>query len=230
MSKQFWGILIAIVLVFFGVIVVNNKEESKGSAAKGTPTNHVEGTSAKSVKLVEYGDYQCTGCGAFYQTVKDVAEKYNDTVQFQFRHLPLTSLHPNAFAAARAAEAAGLQNKFWEMHDRLYQENVTYYNAQQQGQTINSWIGASDPVPFFKAYAKELGLNETQFAADFASTKVNNFINADVSAFKQTKDAMATPTFYLNGKKLESKDISDNASQPSIDAFSKLLDAALKAK
>lgn len=230
MSKQFWGILIAIILIFFGVVVVNNNKESKGTAAKGTPTNHVEGTSAKGVKLVEYGDYQCPGCGAFYQTVKDVAAKYKDTVQFQFRNLPLTSLHPNAFAAARAAEAAAIQNKFWEMHDKLYQENVTYYNAQQQGQTINSWIGASDPVPFFKAYAKELGLNETQFASDFASTKVNNLINADISAFKQTKDDMATPTFYLNGKKLDSKDLSDNAGQPSVEAFSKLLDAALKAK
>ncbi|CAN5422796.1 thioredoxin domain-containing protein [soil metagenome] len=230
MSKQFWGILIAIVLVFFGVIVLSNKEESKTPAAKGTPTNHVQGTSAKGVKLVEYGDYQCPGCGGFYQAFKDVAEKYKDTVQVQFRNLPLPSLHPNAFAAARAAEAAGLQNKFWEMHDRLYQENVTYYNAQQQGKTISTWISASDPLPFFKAYAKELGLNEAQFATDFASTKVNDLVNADITAFKQTKDDMATPTFYLNGKKLENTEIADSAGQPSVEAFSKAIDAALKAK
>lgn len=230
MSKQFWGILIAIILVFFGVVLINNNKEDKTAGAKGTPTNHVEGTSARGVKLVEYGDYQCPGCGAFYQTVKDVADKYKDTVQFQFRNLPLPSLHPNAFAAARAAEAAALQNKFWEMHDLLYQQNVAYYNAQQAGQNYTTWVSASDPLTYFESYAKQMGLNVTQFKADFASTRVNNFINADIAAFKATGDNMETPTFYLNGKKISGSQLTDKSGQPSVEAFSSLLDAALKAK
>ena len=230
MSKQFWGILAVIIIIFFGVVLVNSHKDAKTSGSKGTPTSHVEGTTTKGIKLVEYGDYQCPGCGAFYQTVKDVADKYKGSVQFQFRNLPLTSLHPNAFAAARAAEAAALQNKFWEMHDLLYQQNVAYYNAQQTGQNYNTWIGASDPVPFFESYAKQLNLNTAKFKTDFTSSKVNNFINADIAAFKATGDDMATPTFYLNGKKLTSEQLTDKAGQPSVDAFSKLLDAALKTK
>ena len=230
MSKQFWGILAAIIILFFGVVIVNNNKDAKTSGAKGTPTNHVEGKSPKGVKLIEYGDYQCPGCGSFYQATKDVADKYKDSVQFQFRNLPLTSLHPNAFAAARAAEAAALQNKFWEMHGLLYQQSIAYYNAQQSGQTYNTWVGASDPVPFFETYARQLGLNVTQFKSDFASTKVNNLINADVAAFKATGDAMSTPTFYLNGKKIADGDLTDKSGQPSVEAFSKLIDAALKAK
>lgn len=231
MSKQFWGILLAIIVIFFGAVLITSHKDSKQTASKkGTPTNHVEGASPKGVKLVEYGDYQCPGCGAFYQTVKDATDKYKDTVQFQFRNLPLPSLHPNAFAAARAAEAAALQNKFWEMHDLLYQQNVAYYNAQQTGQNSNSWIGASDPLPFFTNYAQQLGLNVTQFKSDFASAKVNNLVNADIAAFKATGDDMATPTFYLNGKKIASSELTDKTGQPSVDAFSKLFDAALKAK
>jgi protein-disulfide isomerase len=231
MSKQFWGILAAIIILFFGVVIVNNHKDAKTTgSSKGTPTNHIEGKSPKGVKLIEYGDFQCPGCGAYYQAVKDVTDKYKDSVQFQFRNLPLTSLHPNAFAAARAAEAAALQNKYWEMHDLLYQQNASYYGAQQAGQTYNTWIGASDPVPYFESYAKQLGLNVTKFKTDFTSTKVNNFINADVAAFKATGDDMSTPTFYLNGKKIDQALTTDKAGQPSVDAFSKLFDAALKAK
>ncbi len=229
MSKQFWGILIAITLIFFGVVIINNNKDSKDTAVKGKPTSHIEGKSAKNVTLVEYGDFQCPGCGAFYQTVKDTAAKYKDTVKFQFRNLPLTSLHPNAFAAARAAEAANIQGKYWEMHDKLYQENVSYYNAQQTGQSYSTWVNASDPVPLFTSYATQLGLNAAKFKQDFASTKVNNFINADVAAFKKTGADQATPTFFLNGKKLDNTKLGDKNGQPSVDAFSKVLDAALKA-
>jgi protein-disulfide isomerase len=229
MSKQFWGILVAIILIFFGVVIVNNHKDDKNNKAKGTPTSHIEGKSAKNITLIEYGDYQCPGCGAFYQSVKDTAEKYKDTVKFQFRNLPLTSLHPNAFAAARAAEAANLQNKFWEMHDKLYQENGTYYAAQQQGSSYNTWINASDQLPFFVSYAKQLGLDTAKFKADFASTKVNNLINADISAFDATKAAKATPTFFLNDKQVANEKLTDSNQLPSLEAFTKLLDAALNA-
>lgn len=230
MSKQFWGILAVIVVVFFGVVVINGHKDTKTSKANGTPTSHIEGTSAKGVTLTEYGDYQCPGCGAFFPTIKEVSAKYAKTVKFQFRNLPLTSLHPNTFAASRAAEAAALQDKFWEMYDRLYQENGAYYAAQQQGSSYNTWIGASDPVPFFESYAKDLKLNIAQFKADFASTKVNNLINADVAAFKATGEEQATPTFFINGKLIDNKKLVDSKGQPSVDAFSKLLDAALKEK
>lgn len=230
MSKQFWAILAAIVLVFVGVLLVN-KHDTKAPTATGNPTNHVEGTSPKGIKLVEYGDYQCPGCGEFYQTVKEVAAKYNKQVVFQFRNLPLTSLHPNTFAASRAAEAAAMQDKFWQMHDALYDQNQVYYKSNGAATT---WVSAKDPIPFFNDMAKQLGLNMTKFKSDFSSTKVNNLINADVAAFLHTSYAggdqskEATPTFFLNGSYLDNSSLLDSQGQPSVDAFSKLIDAALK--
>lgn len=225
MSKQFWGILIAIAIIFGVVVAVSNNNDDSTTSSKGTPTNHVEGSSPKGVRLLEYGDYQCPGCGSFYVTVKEVVDKYKDRVEFQYRNLPLTSIHPNAFAAARAAEAAALQNKFWEMHDLLFQANVTYYGNNGASP---SWISASDPVPDFVSFAQQLNLNVDTFKKDFASTKVNNLINADVSAFEKTGAAKSTPTFFLNDKKVASDQLVDETGQPSVEKFSTLLDNALK--
>lgn len=215
MSKQFWGILIAIVIIFVGVVAFNNNgNEGNKSGSHAKPTSHIEGTSPKGIRLVEYGDYQCPSCGVFYPTVKAVADKYKDSVEFQFRNLPLTSLHPNAFAAARAAEAAGRQGKYWEMNGLLYQNQ-------------NAWNQSSDAYSIFKGYADSLGLKLDKFSTDYNSSAVNDAINADVAAFKKTGDDMATPTFYLQGKKLDNNQLVDSKGQPSVEAFSKLLDKAL---
>ena len=221
MSKQFWAILAAIVLIFVGVLLVN-KHDTKAPVATGSPTNHVEGNKTATVKLTEFGDYQCPGCGSFYQTVKDVVAKYDSKIKFQFVNFPLTSIHPNTFAASRAAEAAGLQGKYWQMHDLLYEQNQAYYVNQQQ-----TWIPAKDPTPFFNQYAQQLGLNMTKFKQDFGSTKVNDWINADMQKGKNL-GVDATPTFFLDGKKVDSDQLLDSQGQPSVDAFSKLIDAALK--
>jgi protein-disulfide isomerase len=123
--------------------------------------------------------------------------------------LPLSQIHPNAFAGARAAEAASLQNKFWEMHDMLYENQ-------------NTWSQASNPKDYFNQYAEQLGLNVEQFKTDFASTKVNSSINADLAAFKKTGAATETPTFFLDGKRIDTK--------ADAETFSKLLDAAIESK
>lgn len=215
MSKQFWAILLVIAAVFIGVVAFTGKDKTATTSA--SPTNHVTGNTASSVKLVEYGDYQCPVCGLYDPTVKQVVEKYKDQIAFQFRNLPIPSLHPNAFAAARAAEAADAQGKFWEMHDKLY-ENQT------------AWSSGSSPTKQFDSYAKAIGLDMTKYHKDFASSKVNNAINADLAAFEKTGDDMATPTFYLNGKKVDLSKLVDETNQPTVENFSKLIDAALAAK
>lgn len=217
MSKQFWAVVAVLVVVFFGAIIFNNNRKDGSSGSTGTATNHVEGSTSSGVKLVEYGDYQCPACGAFYQTVKDTVAKYQDRIQFQFRNLPLTSLHPNAFAGARAAEAAGLQGKYFEMHDMLY-----------ENQTV--WSEARNPMTYFESYAKSLKLNVTQFKTDYASSKVNSSINADMAAFDKTGAEKATPSFFLDGKNVSTTKLVDSSGQPSVDAFSKVLDAAIAAK
>jgi protein-disulfide isomerase len=217
MSKQFWAIIVVIVLVFVGIVAFSGKNDNGSTGSKATPTNHVEGTSTTGVKLVEYGDYQCPICGLYYSTVKQVAATYTDKITFQFRNLPLTSIHPNAFAGARAAEAAGDQGKYWQMHDMLYENQQT-------------WSSANNPTSFFATYAKSLGLNLTQFNKDYAGSKANNAINADIAAFDKTGDEKATPTFYLNGKKVNLADVVDSNNEPSVDKFSKIIDAAIAAQ
>lgn len=226
MSKQFWAVIAVLVLVFVGAIIINDHKSSSSGTA-GTPTNHVEGSTSTGVKLVEYGDYQCPACGSFYQTVKDTVAKYQSQIQFQFRNLPLTSLHPNAFAGARAAEAAGMQGKYFQMHDALYDQNVSYYASNQ---TEATWINSSNPLNNFATYAQSLGLNVAKFKTDFASAKVNADINADLAAFKKTGAEEATPTFFLDGKQVSTSKLLGSNGQPSIDAFSKVIDAEIAAK
>lgn len=223
MTKQFWGIIAAVVIVLGGIFFITNHSSAPGSSA--SPTHHVHGSTQYGITLVEYGDYQCPACASYEPTVEQAYAKYKDEVQFQFRNLPLTSLHPNAFAGARAAEAAALQNKFWEMHDLLYQENEQYVASNG---TLKTWINSSSPSSYFTKYAQQLGLNVDQFKKDYASSKVNNAINADLAAFKATGKDEATPTFFLNGKQVSMAD--PKTGQPSLDQFSKVLDAAIAAK
>jgi len=208
-DKRFWGILIVIVLVFGGIFIAsnNNKNNTADSSSTSTPTNHIEGQDKDKVTLVEYGDYQCPYCAEYYPVVNQIATAYAPYITFQFRNLPLTSLHPNAFAGARAAESAGLMGKFWQMHDLLYQESSAYYASNE---TSASWVSSTSPLTYFDAFAKQLGLNVTTFNNDYASTQVNNFINSDVAAFAKTGAQEATPTFFLNGKQIQPPDAFSN--------------------
>ncbi len=206
MDKRFWGVILAIILVFIGILAFN-KDDSKSSNVN--PTNHVMGNASSGITLTEYGDYQCPGCGSYYPIVKEVVDQYKDRIQFQFRNLPLSQIHQNAIAGARAAEAANKQGKFWEMHDMLYQ-------------TQEAWSSESNPKSIFEQYAKQLGLDTTKFGQDYSSGAVNDLINADIAAFDKTGNPKATPTFFLNGKKISPNN--------TVDAFKKLLDAELAKK
>src|ERR1700761_1110554 len=156
MDKRFLAIIGVIIVVFIGVATYNNHKSNGGASTGSTskPTNHVEGNLTSKVTLVEYGDYECPVCESYFSTVQQVAQKYNAQIKFQFRTLPLSQIHPNAFAGARAAEAADLQGKFWQMHDLLYDQNDAYYASNE---TDSTWINASDPTTFFDQYAAQLG-------------------------------------------------------------------------
>lgn len=203
MDKRFWGVIVAIMLVFVGILMFSKKDDNTSTAS---PTNHVIGKMDSKVTLIEYGDYQCPGCASYHPTVKQVVEEYKDKVKFQFRNLPLNQIHQNAIAAARTAEAADKQGKFWEMHDLLYE------NQQ-------SWSSAENPKSMFEDFAKGLRLDVAQFNKDYASATVNDSINADISAFNETKAAKQTPTFFINGEKVSPGN--------SVESFSDLLDKAL---
>ena len=218
MDKRFWAIIGIVIVGFLGFVAFNNNKEASGpSTSTADATSHYFGDTNSNVTFTEYGDYQCPACESFASTTQLVREKYADKVRFQFRNYPLTQLHPNAFAAARAAEAAGLQGKFWEMHDMLYQQ--TNWSA---------WTVATNPEPYFEQYASQLKLDVDQFKTDAKSSKVNDMINADRAAFDKTGADPATPTFFLNGKKVDNATLLDDNQRPSVDAFSKVLDEALQ--
>jgi protein-disulfide isomerase len=220
MDRRFLTILGVIVVIIIGAFVISSKssDSSGGTSSSAQPTNHVEGKGQKGVKLVEYGDYECPICEIYFQPMKQVEAQFDNDITFQFRNLPLVSIHPNAFAAARAAEAASLQGKFWEMHDMLYQNQ-------------SDWVQSQSVQTIFTGYAKTLGLNVSKFNSDYASSKVNDAINADLNAFAKTGQDMATPTFYLDGKYLPNAELADaQTGQPSIDKISQVLNNAIAAK
>jgi protein-disulfide isomerase len=208
MDKRFWGIVAAVVVVLVGAFIITNHNNPSNSS-NSQPTNHVEGQNQDGILLMEYGDYECPYCGQYFPIVKEVESIYSPYIEFQFRNLPLTELHPNAFAGARAAEAAALQNQFWQMHDLLYENQ-------------DSWSTASNPVPFFDQYAQQLGLNVSTFEQDFASDQVNNSINADVAAFDKTGAQEATPSFFLDGTQINPTE--------SVASFEQLLNAEIQKK
>lgn len=218
MDKRFWAVVAVIILIFGGIFWATSSKSKAPSSGTTQTTNHVDGQNSAGVTLVEYGDFQCPGCGQYYQSVKDTVAKYHKQISFQFRNFPLTQIHPNAFAGARAAEAAGKQNKYWEMHDMLYQQNVAYYNG---GQKLSTWINATDPLSFFTNFAQQLGLNITQFKQDYASDAVNRAINADIESGNKLS-VSSTPTFFLDGQKIQP--------QPTADSFAQLIDGAIAAK
>lgn len=219
MDKRFAGILAAIVIIFIGVIVISQRHTNNANGSSGNAsgaTNHVEGQGKSGVTLVEYGDYECPICEQYYLPLKQVYSQLSDQIYFQFRNLPLSQIHQNAFAAARAAEAAGLQGKYWQMHDKLYENQ-------------NEWVPpVTNPLPLFDKYAVAIGLNKATFDTDYASSKVNDAINADMAAFMKTGQQMATPTFFLDGKYLPNTSVVDSTTgQPSVDKFVSVIKAEI---
>lgn len=136
------------------------------------------------VVIEEYGDYQCPPCGQLYPELKAIEHEYGNQVQVVFHHFPLARVHKNALAAAQAAEAARNQNKFWEMHDRLYRNQ-------------KEWAELDDPRPVFLSYARQLNLNLEQFTQDMASNQVNQRISADMQR-GSSLGVTGTPTVFLD--------------------------------
>lgn len=210
--NRFWIILTVVIVAMIGIFIVTKKDDAPKVTIEGDPRkvskiDHVKGTKDAPVTLIEYADFQCPGCASYYPILKSLEQTYEGKVRFVFRHFPLTQIHPNAFAAARAAEAAGKQGKFFEMHDKLFE------TQQIWGQTT------TNQQSLFEGYAKELGLDTVKFKADYVSGETADRINLDVSTGQETFGVNSTPTFILNGEKI--------SNPKDVDSFKKLIDAEL---
>lgn len=217
MNRTKWIIFIVIVLGIFGVLIFLNQrngDDFEGDPGKvisyGAITDRQYGSPEQKVTLIEYGDFQCPTCRSMYPSVKQLKEVYKDKLTFVFRNLPLTNIHPNALAAAVAAEAAGQQNKFWQMHDKLYENQPAWQSA-----------GVDERGSIFEKYAQELELNIDQFKQDLSNPAINEKINRDRATARKL-GATSTPTFVLNGQVL-SEQTSVNG-----DELKKAIDKALE--
>ena len=155
------------------------------SPAPGAEPPHVRGSETAPVTLEEFGDFECPSCGLFYPVLKTIEGEYGARLRVIFRELPLTTPHPHALAAAHAAEAAGMQGKFWEMHDLLYENQET-------------WAKALDVRPVFEGYAGRLGLSVERFKQDQTSETVENRIFLD-GLRVHSLGIQGTPTVFING-------------------------------
>lgn len=183
--------------------------EGKIAGAKGDAASmHVRGHPDAPVTLEEFGDFQCAPCRFVAGFVDVLVEDYQPRLRVVFRNFPLAS-HQHARAAALAAEAAGLQGRFWEMHDVLYREQVV-------------WSKADNPGDSFRAYARKLGLDLVQFEKDMAGEKAGARVAADQERGKAL-GVKVTPTFFVNNR-----EVSGDSKTPN--GLRALIDAALKAK
>lgn len=193
-KKYLVWLVIAAVIVFAGYKLFKFINTPSGgnqvisSSLNVNASDHLKGKTDAPLTLVEYGDYQCPACAVYYPLVKQLLGDYPDKLKIVFRNYPLTQLHNNAFPAARAAEAASLQGKFWEMHDKIYDQQ-------------EEWSNLSDPKDKFVSYAESIGLDKNKFLTDYDSQEVKDKISADVASGDRLV-INATPTFYLDGKKL----------------------------
>jgi protein-disulfide isomerase len=144
--------------------------------------DHIQGKDTAPIELVEYGDYQCPHCGHAYPIIKKVQRSLGGDLKFVFRNFPLSESHPDAFNAAVAAEAAGLQHKFWEMHDIIFEN--------QRALDFESL--------FF--YAKTIGLDLERFKNDIQKNIVANKVEQDFESGVRS-GVNGTPSFFINEKK-----------------------------
>ncbi len=146
--------------------------------------SHKKGATKGKVTVVEFGDFQCPACGSAHPIVKELTEVYKDQVTFVFREFPLP-MHKNAKVAALAAEAAGAQGKFFEMHDMLFE-------------TQQAWSEKDNAEDIFVQYGQKLKLDIDKFKADMKDPKLEDKIQKDM-ADGNGVGVNATPTFYING-------------------------------
>jgi len=145
-----------------------------------TERDHVAGAEDAPVTLLEYGNFECIYCGRVYPMIKEVQKRLGDSLRFAFRHFPTVRTHPHSLRAAEAAETAGAQGKFWEMHDQLFrhQQALGDHNLSR--------------------YASRISLDVDRFARDMSENTFLKQIEADYNRSLFDEHVTGTPTLYIN--------------------------------
>jgi protein-disulfide isomerase len=195
-----WFIVGFLVVVTAGVIIAGAISGTGSATPSGftatqapaiTATDWKQGNLTSTVSVIEYGDYECPACAAYQPMVKQLLQDYSSKILFVFRNFPLYNVHPDAAVSAMAAEAAGQQGKFWEMHDLLYTK-----------QTEWATTAPADVVKkFFDGYATSFGLNIAKFEKDMNSSSTATKITNDVAGGNAAQ-IDHTPTYFINLKQI----------------------------
>lgn len=157
--------------------------------------DYILGNRSAKNTLVAYEDFECPACAAIRPVLEQVTSTFKDT-KVVYRHFPLYQIHPNAIAAAYAAESAGAQGKFWEMYDQLYESQ-------------NDWATLANPIDKFVELAKNAGVaNLEQFKSDTEGKKYKDNIQADLVEANGL-NVGGTPTLYFNGHLLQNGNLAD---------------------
>lgn len=224
--KIFAGVIIATIALILAAVFLMGKQASSGRSNQSVnPTAQTvsseilvrdsswsEGSISAKVTIVEFGDFQCPSCKSFEPTMKAVRTKYKDKIRFVFRHFPLIQTHEYAMSAALAAQAAGNQGKFWEMYDKLYENQPIL----KDGKLTDSFEKSK-----LVSFALQLGLNEEKFLKDFDSDSNRQQILDDMSDGNKA-NVQGTPTIFINGKNYNLQEIS------TLTEFSSKIDPLLK--
>lgn len=196
--KNPWVVVGVIMVVLFGGAIWYSSIATEKSNEGIVEMQHIKGNPESTVTLVEYSDFQCPACASFQPVLKEILATYGDKMQFEYKHYPLP-IHPYAQQAGIAAEAAGQQGKFFEFHDALFEKQ-------------NEWSKSATPVAFFAKYAEELGLDVEKFKQHQKSSLLRDAVRSDLNEAREL-GLTATPTFFLNGEKMEITSFEDFIAQ-----------------
>ena len=174
--------VIVIVGVMFGLVYLGTKSNQGGQITLPSDIDTSQG-----IKFLEYGDFQCPACAAYNPILMTLKEEYAGKIEFAYKHFPLKQ-HKNAEPSAYAAEAARNQGKFWEM-------DILLFSGQ------NEWANSEKPLEIFKKYAQSLDLNIDTFVADYNSSEIKKKVSSEY-AEGVGLGVNSTPTFFINGKKI----------------------------
>jgi protein-disulfide isomerase len=210
-----WGLIpiAAITILFIGAVVwfvfFNSNSDSPPITDPALVGNgHAKGNLEAKVTIVEFSDFQCPACGAAFPAAQQMFEQFKDRIRFVYRHFPLTGLHPFAVSAAEASECAAEQEKFWEMHDSLFQQQ-------------SSWTAASnldEAKQNIRSIADSLGLDLPSFDQCLSSREKLSKVQEDMDAAVRF-GINSTPTFFINGKMVRGG--------MTVETFSREIEAAL---
>ena len=207
-------IIVAVLIAAVGSVIWAVRQSKRNGLANVNPNAqqadaanapHVRGPLNAPVTVEEYGDFQCPPCGRIYPELKKIEQEYGEKVKVVFHNFPIASQHRFAMIAAEAAEAAGFQGKYWEMHDKLYE------NQQ-------AWATSDDPGPAFIGYARDIGLDLDRFTRDMNGPEAKRRVEQDM-AMGESAGVNATPTFIVNGRQLRTEATSPDGLRTAINVM-----------